>query len=701
MKQLIQSLSNGETSIKELPTEHCPPKNVLIKNHCSLLSKGTEKMLLDFGKANIIGKIKQQPDKFQQALDKIKSDGLAPTINSIKSKLEEPIELGYSSMGEIIFVGEDVKDFQIGDRVISNGAHAEIVSVPSNLCAKVPDEVPDEDASFTVISAIGLQSIRLAEPTLGETFLVIGLGLIGLITSQLLKANGCNVLAIDLDPNKKIIADELGIKFKVINNEENIINWCLRETSGAGIDGVIVAATTKSNDPIQVAAKVSRKRGRIILLGVTGMALRRDLFYEKELTFKVSCSYGPGRYDKSYEKEGLDYPLPYVRWTEQRNFKSILELIRVNKLNVKKLISHTFNIENANAAYDLISNNNPCLGIIIKYPYSTTKTIKSIDLTNKKFLPKIPKKATIGFIGAGNYAKRVLIPTFSRNRANLSTIVSNRGIDSVIIGKKYGFQEASTNVDEVLNNKKCNTIVIATRHNTHAELIIKALKAKKNVYVEKPLCLTYKELDLINNAYTGDNLLMVGFNRRFSPLIQDVKNLIRKLPDEKSFIYTCNAGFIDSSHWTQDKKIGGGRLIGEACHFVDILRYLADSKIVKSNYIEAYDLKECSDNFSIHLKFDNGSIGIINYLSNGNKAYPKEKLEIFSGNAVILLDNYIKLKAWGIKGFRKKRLLSQNKGQFNCVKSFLNAVENKKEPPIPIEEIFEVQKLLISLKESK
>ncbi len=700
MKQLIQSLLTGETIIKELPVEHCPSRNVLIKNHCSLLSKGTEKMLLDFGKANILGKIKQQPDKVQQAIDKIKTDGLLPTVNSIKSKLDEPIQLGYSSMGEIIFVGKDVKDFKIGDRVISNGGHSEIVSVPTNLCAHVPDEVSDEEASFTIISSIGLQSLRLAEPTLGETFLVVGLGLIGLITSQLLQANGCNVLAIDLDPNKKAIAEELGIKFKAINSEENIIQWCLKETSGAGIDGVIVAASTKSSDPIQIAAKVSRKKGRIILLGVTGMELRRDLFYEKELTFKVSCSYGPGRYDNAYEKKGLDYPLPYVRWTEKRNFKSILELIKNNKLNVQKLISHEFNIENANSAYELIAKNTPSLGIIIKYPFSKTSYSKKIKLPKNNFSTKRSKSTTFGFIGAGNYAKKILIPTFSKNGANLLTIVSNKGLDSVSIGTKNGFQEASTNLDDIFDNEKCNAIVIATRHNTHAELIEKGLKAKKNIFVEKPLCLTSRELDKIQNAYTGENLLMVGYNRRFAPLINEIKYLLKNLPDEKSFIYTCNAGFIDPSHWTQDEEVGGGRLIGEACHFVDLLRYLAASEIENFNYVEANDLKKCSDNFSIHLKFKNGSIGVINYLSNGNKAYPKEKLEIFSGNSVIHLDNYRKLQAWGIKGFKKKRSFTQNKGQFECVRSFINAIENKKEPPIPIEELFEVQKLLISIKES-
>lgn len=697
MKQLIQSLSNGDTFLKELPIQNCPPQNVLIKNHCSLLSKGTEKMLLDFGKANILGKIKQQPDKVQQTLDKIKNDGLAPTINSIKAKLDEPIALGYSSMGEVIFVGEAVTEFKVGDRVISNGPHSEVVSVPTNLCAHVPDEVSDEEASFTVISAVGLQSLRLAEPTLGETFLVSGLGLIGLITCQLLKANGCKVIAIDTDQSKQEIADSLDIKFHPIKSEESTVEWCMENTNGIGLDGVIIAASTKSSVPIQIAAKVSRKKGRIILLGVTGLELRRDLFYEKELTFKVSCSYGPGRYDKTYEDKCYDYPLPYVRWTEQRNFQSVLELIKSKKLDLNKLISHRFNLNEAKEAYDLILEKKKSLGIIIKFPHKETSIKSDIKFPAIKNSNKNYEKVNIGFIGAGNYARKILIPTFKKVGGNLITVASNNGLNSVITGEKYGFQNATTNVDELINNPDCNTIVISTRHNSHAELIIKCLNAKKNIFVEKPLCLTKKELESIKKAYKGETILMVGFNRRFSPLIKELRRLLYNLPEKKSFIYTCNAGFIDSKHWTQDKNIGGGRLLGEACHFVDLLRFLSQSEIDKVNFVYLNDLKPCPDNFSMQLKFKNGSIGIINYLSNGNKAFPKERLEVFSGNAVISLNNFRKLEAWGIKSFNTKRSFKQDKGQTNCIRSFLKSIENNTESPIPTDQLFEVQDILLSV----
>ena len=698
MKQIFQSLNDGEIILKELPLQSCPPGNVLIKNHCSLLSKGTEKMLLDFGKANIIGKIKQQPDKVQQTLDKIKNDGLLSTITSIKSKLNEPIALGYSSMGEIIYCGKDVKNYKIGDRVISNGPHAEVVSIPYNLCALVPKEVSDEEASFTVISSIGLQALRLSEPTLGETFLVIGLGLIGLITCQLLKANGCKVIGVDVDPNKRKIAELLGIKFYHNTSEEVLVNWCMNETSGIGVDGVIISASTKSNAPIELAAKVSRKKGRIVLLGVTGLNLRRDLFYKKELTFKVSCSYGPGRYENLYEEKGLDYPFAYVRWTEQRNFQSILELLKSKKLNVNDLITHTYDIKDASQAYQIISENKPTLGIIIKYPYKKILLSKEINLNKNKISGKNYDQVNLGFIGVGNYARKVLIPSFKKAGGNFLIAASNTGINSLSIANKYSFEKITTNVEDLINNKECDTIVISTRHDSHAELIAKCLKAEKNIFVEKPLCLTYKELDLIKSAYTNKSLLMVGFNRRFAPLVKELKKLLINLPDEKCFIYTINAGFIDPNHWTQDKNIGGGRLIGEACHFVDLLRHLSNSKIEEFNYINMKDSKPCPDNFSLQLKFENGSIGVINYLSNGSKAFPKERIEVFSGNSIICLNNFRKIETWGIKNFKTRRTFSQNKGQLKCTENFIKAIKKGDPSPIPIEEIFEVQEILLSIK---
>lgn len=698
MKQIFQSLSNGEILIKDLPIQSCPPGNVLIKNHCSLLSKGTEKMLLDFGQANILGKIKQQPDKVQQTLDKIKTDGLTSTIKSIKTKLDEPIELGYSSMGEVIFCGSEVIDFKIGDRVISNGPHSEVVSIPGNLCAHVPNNLSDEEAAFTVISSIGLQAIRISEPTLGETFLVIGLGLIGLITCQILKANGCKVVAIDIDPNKKTIAESLGIKFYNLTSEEVFVDWSMNETNGIGFDGVIICASTKSSEPIQMAAKVSRKKGRITLLGVTGINLRRDLFYKKELTFKVSCSYGPGRYDNLYEKKGFDYPLAYVRWTEKRNFQSILELLANNQLNVKSLISHRFDIKDAKQAYELIAENKPSLGIIIKYPFKELSIKREISFPESSGYKRKHEKVNLGFIGIGNYAIKVLIPSFHKAGGNFIFAASNTGLNSFKVAKKYGFKKITTNVEDLINSKDCNTVVISTRHDSHFHFIEKSLKAGKNIFVEKPLCLTRKELDIIKASYKGNNILMVGFNRRFAPLVKDLKKLLENLPEQKSFIYTCNAGFIDDKHWTQDKKIGGGRLIGEACHFIDLLRYLANSKVDSYNYLSMKDIKDCPDNFSIQLKFKNGSLGVVNYLSNGSKSYPKERLEVFSGNAVICLNNFRKLEAWGIKGFRTKRTLTQNKGQLQCIENFLASIENGTNSPIPIDDIFEVQDILLSIK---
>ena len=699
MKQLLQSLSSGVSDLPEVPVPSLNKGHILVLTSCSLVSSGTERMLVEFGRASWIDKARQQPDKVQDVLNKARNDGLPATLDAIRSKLDQPLALGYCNVGTVVAVGPGVSDFGVGDRVASNGFHAELVSVPQHLCARIPDGVSDESAAFTVLASIGLQGIRLAQPTLGETFVVSGLGLIGLLTAQLLVAQGCRVIGLDPDPAKCSLAESLGVTALNLHHGFDPVAWCLEHTSGIGVDGVLITAATSSTEPVHVAAKICRQRGRIVLVGVTGLDLRRDLFYKKELTFQVSCSYGPGRYDPSYEQHGNDYPIGFVRWTEQRNFQAVLHALSVGSLRTEPLVSHTFPIEQAAAAYDLLSSSEPSLGIILSYPRTADPNRRTIPLsaesTGDRSCISCSEQPVLGVIGAGNYSSRTLIPAFDKAGALFHTLVASSGVGPVHVGRKFGFRQASTDVPALLADLSCNTIVIATRHNSHSLLVQQALAAGKHVFVEKPLCLSVDELSSIEAAYTGEQLLMVGFNRRFAPLLIDLQQHLLRLSGPKAFVYTCNAGAIPADHWTQDPVLGGGRLLGEACHFIDLLRYLAASPIADLQILTASDAKPCPDTFSLQLRFADGSIGTVHYFANGSKAFPKERLEVFADGKVLLLDNYRKLKAWGIPGFRTRRLLSQDKGQQACCAAFLRAIEAGGPAPIPVSELFEVQRWLL------
>ncbi len=699
MKQFFQSLRSGDGDLPDLPSPELSRGQLLICSSCSLVSAGTERMLVDFGKANWIGKARLQPGKFHQVLEKIGTDGLFTTVDSVKSKLAQPLPLGYCNTGTVLAVGDGVSGFNVGDRVASNGPHAELVVVPQHLCASVPSEVSDEAASFTVLASIGLQAIRLAQPTLGETFVVSGLGLIGLLTAQLLVAHGCHVLGLDPDPDKCELAKKFGVSTFNLAADSDPVAWCFDQTHGIGVDGVLICAATSSSEPIHVAAQVCRQRGRIVLVGVTGLHLSRDLFYKKELSFQVSCSYGPGRYDNFYEQVGHDYPIGFVRWTEQRNFQAVLRALATGALCTEPLISHRFPIEQASAAYDLLGSPEPSLGILLQYPGTADPLQRTIALSASTITASsiFPLDPFLGVIGSGNYASRKLIPAFAKAGARFHTLVASSGVGPVNVGRKFGFYQASTDIADLFADSRCNTVVIATRHDSHAELIQQALFNGKHVFVEKPLCLTSEELGCIEAAYTGDQLLMVGFNRRFAPLVIKLKQQLSALSGPKAFVYTCNAGFIPVDHWTQDPDIGGGRLLGEACHFVDLLRHLADSDIDDLQLLSTADSKFCPDTFSLHLRFANGSIGTVHYFANGSKAFPKERLEVFAGGRVLQLDNFRKLKAWGIPGFRTLRSLTQDKGQVPCCAAFLHAIQSGGLAPIPVAELFEIQRAMLSL----
>lgn len=706
MKQILQDMANGGTTVTEAPVPQCSKGHLLISTTTSLISAGTERMLVGFGKASLIDKARQQPEKVKMVLEKVQTDGLLTTYDAVKSKLAQPLALGYCNVGVVHEVGANVDDFQVGDRVVSNGPHADMVKVPKNLCAKIPDNVSDESASFAVVASIGLQGIRLAQPTLGESFVVTGAGLIGLLTIQMLRANGCRVLAIDFDQSKLDLAKQFGAEICNPGKGEDPVAVGLAFSRGAGVDGVIITASTKVSDPVIQAARMSRKRGRIILVGVTGLELNRADFYEKELSFQVSCSYGPGRYDTEYEDKGNDYPLGFVRWTEQRNFVAVLDMMAAGTLNVEPLITQRFEFEDAPKAYDALTEDKSGLGLLLKYNSPVeTRLEKRVVL---RPISIEAKNAVVGFIGAGNYASRVLIPAFKKASSQLHTIVTSGGINGVIHGEKTGFAEASTDLDGLLNNKDINTVAIATRHNSHAYFVERVLSAGKNVFVEKPLALTVEEIEKIESAY-NQNIqnnqyarVMVGFNRRFSPQVQKMKTLLDTVKEPKSFIMTMNAGAIPADHWTQDNAVGGGRIIGEACHFIDLMRFLAGSKIVsiqarRMGETDAVQILE--DKASITLGFEDGSFGTIFYLANGASSFPKERVEVFTAGRVLQLDNFRKLKAFGWPGFNKMNLWRQDKGQDACAAVFVDSIRDGKEAPIPADEIFEVARVTIQVAE--
>ena len=700
MKQVFQSLTSGKTELLDLPSPKLNDNSILIASSISLISSGTEKMLIDFGKASFIEKALKQPEKVNQVINKAKTDGIGPAIEAVKSKMEEPIALGYSNVGKIKAIGKNVKGFHVGERVVSNGPHADLVNVPYNLCAKVPDKVTNEQASFTVIASIGMQGIRLAKPSLGETFVVSGLGLIGLITAQLLKANGCNVLGLDPDISKCNIAESLGIKSLCLSNNRDAISWCLNNNNNNEVDGVLIAASTESNDPIDTAAQICRQRGRIILIGISGLNLKRDYFYKKEIKFQVSCSYGPGRYNNQYEEKCNEYPIGLVRWSLNRNFQAVLEKISDNSLNVDKLISSEYDFEDSVNAYEELSKkSSSILGIILKYKndidQNQTINIKQKFIVKDNSIESL-KNPSLSVIGAGNYSGRVLIPALHKYGANLNTITANNGIKPLLLGEKFGFEKASTDVNSTINSKDSDIIVITTRHNSHGELIIKALNAGKHIFVEKPLCIKNEELTQIMANYNNSRILMIGYNRRFSPLIQEMKKTLDSKNSPKTYIYTCNAGSLGKDHWHNDLEIGGGRLISEACHFVDLLRHLNGNKIKNLSVKSLSHISnQVSETYTITIEFNDGSMGTIHYLADGHNSFPKERLEVFAENSIIQLDNFRKLSYWNSNGLKVKRS-KQDKGHNQCIKEFLDSIKKGKQSPIPINEIFEVQNYLIN-----
>ena len=705
MKQIIQDLKSGATVLEEVPTPMVKSGAVLIKTTRTLVSLGTERMLVEFGKANLIDKARQQPDKVKQTLDKLKTDGIMPTLEAVFNKLGQPLPLGYCNVGRVVAVGRGVTEFQVGDRVASNGNHAEYVCVPQNLVAKIPDNVSDDEAAFTVIGSIGLEGIRLLKPELGETIVVVGLGLIGLIVAQLLRANGCRVIGVEFDQAKLDLAASWGVIPVNPAKGDDQVKVVEGLTNGIGADGVIITASAHDDSIIHNACLMSRKRGRIILVGVIGLNMRRDDFYKKELSFQVSCSYGAGRYDEEYEQKGHDYPLPYVRWTEKRNFQAILSAIADGGLKVKPLITEEVELSDYNEIYGDMRKRGS-IASIIKYPESEHESHESHESKVVRCFGAAAGSGKMGIIGAGNYTGATVVPCLKKAGAKVKYIASAGGLSAKTMAKKAGAEFATSDYQEILKDPEVGMVLITTRHNLHAKMVKETLEAGKSVFVEKPLCLKPEELEEIAAAYekAGKGVtLTVGYNRRFSPFAVKLKSMIGDGP--KNIIATMNAGFIPPEVWVHDLEIGGGRIIGEACHFIDLCSFLAGSKVtaVCMNAM-GENPQENTDNATILLKYENGTNAVINYFANGSKSYPKERVEVFSQERGFVLDNWRKLEGFGAKGFSKMKG-GMDKGQKDEFRMLNERLLNGGESLIPFESIVNTTKAsfacIESLKQNK
>ncbi len=692
MKQIIQDLKNGDTILEDVPAPMVRNGAVLIRTSRSLLSLGTERMLVEFGKAGWINKARQQPDRVKMVLNKIKTDGLKPTINAVFNKLGQPIPLGYCNVGKVIAIGKGVTEFKIGDRVASNGNHAEIVCIPQNLVAKIPDEISDEEAAFTVIGAIGLQGIRLVNPTFGETVVVVGMGLIGQLTAQLLKANGCRVIGIDYDSNKLLLAAAKGIITVNPGEGTDTVKFVTSLTNGIGADAVIITASSKGDDIIAQSAQMSRKRGRIVLVGVVGLNISRADFFEKELSFQVSCSYGPGRYDSVYEQKGVDYPIGFVRWTEKRNFETVLQALASGQLEVQSLITERIPLSDYRKVYGNMSKPNS-IATIISYN-DNTPLEHTIKLSERSFNGQ---KGIAGIIGSGNFTGAIVLPALKACNTDIKTIASAAGLSGVTLAKKHGIGGATTDYKSILQDSDIDIVFITTRHNQHAHMVEEALKAKKHVFVEKPLALTHEELDGVIDAYEQNNqTLSVGYNRRFASLAVKMKRLLGNGEAPMNIVANVNAGYIPANNWLHDMETGGGRIIGEACHFIDLCTYLTGS-LVKAVCMNAMGVHpaENTDNATILLQYENGSNAVINYFANGSKAYEKERVEVYSQERTLVMENWKKLKGFGFNNFSSESA-SQDKGHNAQFKLLMEKIKTGGSALIPIEELINTSRASIA-----
>lgn len=687
MKQVLQHLRSGQLEVAEVPCPVVRSGHLLIQTTRTLISAGTERMLVEFGKASLIAKARSQPDKVKQVLDKIKTDGLMPTLEAVFNRLDEPLPLGYCNAGVVLAAGPGVQGFVPGDHVVSNGSHAEVVSVPQNLCAKVPAGVSDDHAAFTVLASIGLQGIRLLQPTLGERFIVYGMGLIGLLSVQLLRAHGCEVLGVDISADRLALAERYGAKTVNTAAGGDVIAAAGAWTDGRGVDGVLITASAPTDEIMHQSAQACRKRGRLVLVGVVGLNLKRADFYDKELTFQVSCSYGPGRYDDLYEQRGQDYPYGFVRWTEQRNFEAVLDCMRAGRVQVDELITNRFPIVEAPAAYEVISNDKQALGVLLEYPQEIRRETKVAVTQQPAAAVGTP---TFGVIGAGNFSKMTLMPALKAAGTRVGVIADLNSAAAFHVARKFGVASAVTEYRAILDDLAVNGVFIVVGHNLHAKFVCECLAAGKHTFVEKPLAMSQEEMDQVREAVrNAPNLhLMVGFNRRFSPHIVRARQLLAGRSEPLAMNMTVNAGCIPPNVWVHDPVLGGGRIIGEGCHFLDLLSFMADSPITTVAAVQmGPGVPVRQDKMSITLGFADGSVGTVNYYANGAKNYPKERLEVFSDNRVLVVDNFRRTYGYGFKGFTSFKTSRQDKGHHAQFAEFTRRVAAGGEPLIPFDQL--------------
>jgi len=687
MKQVLQHLRTGKMELAELPCPRATNGSLLIQTRASLISAGTERMLIEFSRASLIQKARQQPEKVRQVLDKIKTDGLMPTLEAVFRKLDAPLPLGYCNAGVVLEAGPGVDDLRPGDRVASNGNHAEVVCVPRNLCAKIPQDVSDEQAAFTVLGSIALQGIRLAQPAFGERFMVFGLGMLGLLTVQLLRANGCEVLAVDPNPRRLKLAEAFGAATIDVGGGGDPVAAAHARTGGHGVDGVLITAAAKNHEIVHQAALSCRKRGRIVLVGVVGLNLRRSDFYEKELSLQVSCSYGPGRYDEKYEQGGEDYPLGYVRWTEQRNFQAVLGAIAAKRLRVDDIITNRFPFSETPAAYEVIGNDGGALGVVLQYPH---KVDRSPSVTVTQEAAAAGKGPVVGVIGAGGFAGGILLPALVNTPASLAYVADLNPAAAGHAARKFGVRHAVTDYRLILGDAEVDAVFVVVGHHLHAELVCEALSAGKHVFVEKPLAINQKQLTRVSEAVgrAGGRLVMVGFNRRFSPHTMKIQQLLTGRSEPLCMNMTVNGGPVSADHWTQDPERGGGRIVGEGCHFIDLLACLAGAAVTGVSAITVgQGVAVRDDKMSMVLAFADGSVGTVNYFSNGAKSYPKETLEVFSDGRVLRLENFRKTFGYGFKGFRTFKTARQDKGHRAEIAAFIDRVRSGGEPLVAFDQL--------------
>ena len=704
MKQILQNAKTGAVAVADVPVPVAQPGFVLVRTAASLISAGTERLTVEAGQKNLVSRAIEQPALVKKVLDKARNEGVVATLDAVRSKLGSLTALGYSAAGIISTVGEGVSDLRVGDRVACAGvgyaSHAEVLSVPKNLCVRLPETVSFDHAAFGTVGAIALQGLRLAEPTLGESIVVIGLGLIGQLAVQLLTANGCRVFGIDLDQQKIDLARRLGADDGCKSDADpkaRILEW----SRGRGADAVLITAATSSHEPVELAGEISRPKGRVIVVGAVGLNLPRKPYYDRELTFRISMSYGPGRYDRNYEERGQDYPFGYVRWTEGRNIEAFLDMVAGGRIQIEPLITHRFKIDDGESAYELITGHEPYLGVLLQYDVSRSLEPR-IELPQKAHSATPAKTVRLGLIGAGDYAKSMLLPNFKAAGAEFQAVATASGVTARSVGEQHGFRFCASGAADVINDPAVNLVAVATRPATHAALARQALEAGKHVFVEKPLAVNDQELDEVLAAAGSGGELMVGFNRRFSPLAREAFEFFKSHPFPLSINYRVNAGRISPEHWVHDAK-EGGRIIGEVCHFIDLVHFITGSlttrvfaEAVAGRNSEATD----EDSVFVTLRLADGSNASIAYLAEGDKALPKERIEIFGGGKSFVIDDFRSATAYENGREKATKLREQDKGQRDEIRTVMSVVLEGKPAPIALEDLKTTTRATFRIRES-